>query len=194
MAKKVIFLIGAPGSGKTTDGKIVASECLSEITTYSLGDVLKMDMKRGGKIGKIINDYLSKDELVPSDLVVDELCKTVLNAPTDIVLIDGFPRELDSVKILGDRIFNLHKVELLSVIEIRVKEDIAKERYFKAHEENEERFNHLMKIYKDTISHIEEYYNKNNILKIVDGNQKLDEVVEDIKNYLRDLVKTPLKV
>ncbi len=189
MSKKLILLIGAPGSGKTTDGKVVASECSDHITSYSLGEVLKDEIKRGGKIGKIINDYVSKGELVPTSLTIDEVCKTILNAPTDIVLIDGFPREMEHVKIFGDVINNLKRVELISVIEVRVSEATARERYFKNHNEGEEEiFAHAMKVYQDTIKEIEEYYNEKNILKVIDGERDLDIVVEDIKSHLRSLI------
>ncbi len=194
MSKKLILLIGAPGSGKTTDGKTVASECVTQITSYSLGEILKQEIEKGGKIGKIIDDYVSKGDLVPTSLTIDEVCKTIADAPTDIVLIDGFPREMEHVKIFGDVINNLKRVELISVIEVRVSEAVARERYFKNHNESEEVFEHSMKVYQATISEIEEYYNKQNILKIIDGERDLDVVVNDIKDYLKSLVSAPLKI
>ncbi len=193
MSKKLILLIGAPGSGKTTDGKVVASECLASITSYSLGEILKSEIDKGGKIGKIIDDYVSKGELVPTALTIDELCKTILDAPTDIVLIDGFPREMEHVKIFGDVINNLKRVELISVIEVRVSEATARERYFKNHNESEEVFAHAMKVYQDTIKEIEEFYDKQNILKVIDGERDLDVVVEDIKSYLKSLIASPIE-
>jgi len=193
MSKKLILLIGAPGSGKTTDGKVVASECLAHITSYSLGEILKSEIDKGGKIGKIIDDYVSKGELVPTALTIDELCKTILDAPTDIVLIDGFPREMEHVKIFGDVINNLKRVELISVIEVRVSEETARERYFKNHNESEEIFNHAMRVYQDTIKEIEEYYNEKNILKVIDGERDLDIIVDDIKSYLKSLIASPIE-
>jgi adenylate kinase len=194
MSKKLILLIGAPGSGKTTDGKSVADECQTDITSYSLGEILKQEIKRGGKIGKIIDDYVSKGKLVPTSLTIDELCKTILDAPTNIVLIDGFPREMEHVKIFGDVINNLQRVELISVIEVRVSEETARSRYFKNHNETEEVFAHSMRVYQDTISEIEEYYNKQNILKVIDGERDLNVVVDEIKAYLKTLISTPMEV
>jgi len=188
MKKKLILLIGAPGSGKTTDAKKIAQMCQADISSYSLGEILKEDIKKGGKIGKIINDYVSKGELVPTSLTIDEVCKTILNAPTEIVLIDGFPREIEHVKIFGDVIENLKRVELLAVIEVRVSEETARERYFQNHNEDPEVFEHSMEIYKKTIKEIEEYYKNKNILKIIDGERDQDIVVEDILNYIREII------
>lgn len=188
--KKLILLIGTPGSGKTTDAKLIAKD-IPEITSYSLGEILKQEIQKGGKIGKIINDYVSKGELIPTSLTIDELCKTILDAPTDVVLVDGFPREIEHVKIFGDVIANLKRVELLSVIEVRVHPDIAKERYFKNHNESEEVFNHSMEIYQNTIKEIEEYYKDKNILKVIDGERDLKEVVNDIEEHIKSLIPIP---
>jgi len=190
--KKLILLIGAPGSGKTTDAKLIAKD-IPNITSYSLGEILKQEIQKGGKIGKIINDYVSKGELIPTSLTIDELCKTILDAPTDVVLVDGFPREIEHVKIFGDVIANLKRVELLSVIEVRVSPEVAKERYFKNHNEDEEVFNHSMKIYQDTIKEIEEYYKDKNILKVIDGERDLKEVVNDIEEHIKSLISTPVE-
>ena len=40
MSKKLILLIGAPASGKTTDGSLIAQNH-QEITNYSLGNLLR---------------------------------------------------------------------------------------------------------------------------------------------------------
>ena len=162
--------------------------CQADISSYSLGEILKEDIKKGGKIGKIINDYVSKGELVPTSLTIDEVCKTILNAPTEIVLIDGFPREIEHVKIFGDVIENLKRVELLSVIEVRVSEETARERYFQNHSDSPDVFEHSMRVYQDTIKEIEEYYKNKNILKIIDGERDQDIVVEDILNYIREII------
>ena len=190
MAKKLILLIGAPGSGKTTDGKTVANECSANVTSYSLGEILKQEIKKGGAIGKIINDYVSKGELIPTSLTIDEVCKTILDAPTDLVMLDGFPREMEQVKIFGDVLNNFKRVEIISVIEVRVSEETARQRYFQNHDEDKEVFEHSLQVYLKTIEEIENFYKKDNILKVIDGEQGFEKVILDIKDHLRALVST----
>ena len=190
MLKKLILLIGAPGSGKTTDGQAIAKNH-SDITSYSLGELLKEEIAKGTATGKIINDYVSKGDLVPTAIAIDTLCSAIKKSSTEIVLIDGFPRKEKHMKIFADVIFNeSDKVDLVSVIEVRVSEDVARERVLgkESNKEDEELFNHQMAVYKDAIEHIEEFYNHDNLLKVIDGEQDIDVVVAEINAFLKEKV------
>ena len=190
MLKRLILLIGAPGSGKTTDGKVIAKNH-PDITSYSLGELLKEEIARGTATGKIINDYVSKGDLVPTAIAIDTLCSAIKKAPTEVVLVDGFPRKEKHMKIFADVVFNeSDKVDLISVIEVRVSEDVARERVLgqDATKEQEELFNHQMAVYKDAIEHIEEFYNHDNLLKVIDGERDVDVVVAEIDAFLQDKV------
>jgi len=189
VSKKLILLIGAPGSGKTTDAKEIAKNH-SNITSYSLGELLKDEIAKKTKTGKITNDYVSKGDLVPTAITIDTICNAVQKAPTDIVLIDGFPRKDKQMKIFADIVNDVNRVDLISVIEIRVSESVARERVLgkEATEEEIEIFNHQMAIYKETIEHIEEFYNHNKLLKVIDGEQDLSVVLEQIDNFLKEKI------
>lgn len=191
MLKKLILLIGAPGSGKTTDGNNIAKNH-SDITHYSTGDLLKSEVKKETKLGKINKGFIENGELVPTDIVIDTIVGAVKNAPTDIVLLDGFPRKEKQMKFFADCLNNVDGIELSSVIEIRVSEDVSRERVLGSDdsktEENVNIFNNTMRIYKETITEIEEFYNQNNLLKVIDGERDVSVVVEDIDNFLQEQI------
>jgi len=189
VSKKLILLIGAPGSGKTTDGKAIAKNH-SEITSYSLGELLKEEIEKHTTTGKIIKDYTSKGDLVPTAIIIDNLCSAIQKAPTDVVLIDGFPRKDKQMKIFADIVNDVNRVDLISVIEVRVSEAVARKRVLSKNKSNEseEIFNHQMSIYRETIKHIEEFYNQKNILKIINGERDMDVVIAEIDSYLQDKV------
>jgi adenylate kinase len=188
MSKKLILLIGAPGSGKTTDGSAIAKNH-PEITAYSIGKLLENEAKKDTKLGKINNDYISKGELIPTAIVIDTIMEAVKNAPTDIVLLDGFPRKEKQMKIFADILSANHTIELDSVIEIRVSEEVARERVLGRNkdrdDDSEKIFNNRMRIYKETISNIEEFYDHDNLLKIIDGEREVEAVVADIDEFLK---------
>lgn len=179
MSKKLILLIGAPASGKTTDGSLIAKNH-PEITNYSLGNLLKEEIEKHSKLGKINNDYISKGQLVPTAIAIDTIMDALRKSPTDIVLLDGFPREEEQMKIFSDILNGDHSIELDSVIEIRVSKEVAKQRVG-----NDELFEEQMKVYQDTIENIETFYNKDNILKVIDGEQNVENVVSDIDEFLK---------
>jgi len=191
MSKKLILLIGAPGSGKTTDGSAIAQNH-SEITAYSIGELLEKETKKDTKLGKINKNYILKGELIPTAIVIDTIMDAVKNAPTNIVLLDGFPRKEKQMKIFADILSANHTIELYSVIEIRVSEAIARERVLGRSDradDQEEIFNNRMKIYQETISNIEEFYDHNNLLKIIDGEQEVSAVINDIDEFLKSHIK-----
>ena len=60
MAKKLFLVIGAPGSGKTTDASIIAKRHKEHIVHYSTGDMLRDEIASGSELGELINTYIKK--------------------------------------------------------------------------------------------------------------------------------------
>lgn len=47
--KKLFLIIGAPGSGKTTDAQIIARDNADSIVHYSTGDLLREEVASGSE-------------------------------------------------------------------------------------------------------------------------------------------------
>jgi adenylate kinase len=187
MSKKLILLIGAPGSGKTTDALAIAKKHI-EVTAYSTGELLEAEKESQSALGKIIGQYKDKGELVPTSITLDTIFEAIQKSPTEVVLLDGFPREKESINSFCDIIYNSHNIELDAVIEIRVSDMVAKERYLSGHEETEEVFQRSLAVYKETIEYIEAFYKDKNLLQVVNGEQELFRVIEDIDKILENKV------
>ncbi len=88
-----IVMLGKPGSGKGTVGKML-SELLG-ITHISSGELFRSYIKKAGEIGKQIDSYVSKGNLVPDDLAI-KLVEQRLQEPDckNGVILDGFPRTI----------------------------------------------------------------------------------------------------
>jgi adenylate kinase len=110
----------------------------------------------------------------------------VKNAPTDIVLLDGFPGKEKQLQYFCDYIFNNAKIEVVSVLEIKVNDTLAKERWL-ASGRSEDIFEHELKSYKESLSEIEAHYDKKAVLKVIDGNKDLNAVIADIDAYLESI-------
>jgi len=184
MPKKLILLIGAPGSGKTTDAEAIAKNH-KEITSYSLGSLLVEESKKDTKLGKINRDYMEKGDLVPTAIVIDTLCSAIHNASTDVVLIDGFPRKEKQMKFFGDLVADVNRVDLVAVIEIRVSRETALKRVESLDNFNKDVFCHAMDLYEDTIKEIEEFYNHDGLLRVINGERNVSDVIEDIDEFLQ---------
>src|SRR5205823_4154738 len=113
-----VLPIGAPGSGKGTQGKIVAERLgLPKITT---GDILREAVKAGTPLGVQAKKYMDDGKLVP-DAVILSLIKEELAKPEakEGAIFDGFPRTAAQAELvdttLGERGQRLSKVLLLDV-------------------------------------------------------------------------------
>lgn len=101
-----IVIFGAPGSGKGTQSeRIVAKYGINHIST---GDVLRAEIKNGTELGKIAKGYIDQGQLIPDELIIDILAKT-LDSFKDSkgVIFDGFPRTIPQAealkKVLAER-------------------------------------------------------------------------------------------
>ncbi len=183
MPKKLILLIGAPGSGKTTDAKLIAEKHEGSFTSYSTGDLIRKEVENETAIGKIAKDFVAKGDLVPTAIVVEMIVAAVKAAPTEIVLLDGFPGKEKQMQHFCDFLFSNNGIKLISVIEVRVNEEVAKERWL-ASGKDEDIFRHEMSAYTEAISVIEKHYEDKNVLKIIDGEKDLEAVVAEIDTFL----------
>jgi len=186
MSKKLILLIGAPGSGKTTDGRDIA-EKHSDITHYCTGELLKEESKKETKIGKIEKGFIDQGKLVPTDIVIDTIIEAIRNAPTDIVLIGGFPRKEKQMKFFADALYNIKGIELNAVFEIRVSEGTARERFLE-NGGSDEIFDAEMQTYQSTLEEIEDFYKHDNLLTVIDGERESSVVVNELDALLKKQV------
>ncbi|XP_018614938.1 adenylate kinase isoenzyme 1-like isoform X2 [Scleropages formosus] len=92
--RKIIFVVGGPGSGKGTQcERIVAKYGYTHLST---GDLLRAEVDSGSERGKQLSAIMQKGELVPLDTVLDML-KDAMISKADVskgFLIDGYPREV----------------------------------------------------------------------------------------------------
>ncbi len=195
--KKLFLIIGAPGSGKTTDASIIA-EKNDNIVHYSTGDMLREEVASGSTLGKEIDSYISKGALVPLEIIVNTIVSAINNAPVDNVLIDGYPRSTEQMIAFDELVSKEDNIELASVIEVRVSEDVAKERILgraadaKPGEERSddsiEVFWDRMKIYTNPLTEIQKFYTNKNLLKVIDGARTLEEVVADMETFVKSKI------
>ena len=193
MAKKLFLIIGAPGSGKTTDAEIIAERNPDTIVHYSTGEMLRQEVASGSELGKEIDSYISKGALVPLEIVINTIVGAVKNAPKEIVLIDGFPRSTEQMKALDEILKKEKDVKLAAVIEVRVSEEVARERILgraeeaevKRSDDNEEVFKHRMKIYLDPLPEIEKFYESKGLLKVIDGERPIEPIVDEMEAFIK---------
>jgi len=186
MPKKLILIIGPPGAGKSTECKLLTDKHKDDIVSYSVTNIIKEKIAENSAIGKIMNTYVLSGDLVPGDLIMHEVIDLIKNGSKDIVLMDGLPRGLNQMKTLGDAIHMDDNVQLVAVIKIKVSKETARKRRLSNNTSQEEIdiFEHKMDVYNDLLEEIENYYKKDNLLTVIDGEKDSEAVVAEIDELL----------
>ena len=104
--KNVFLIIGAPGSGKTTDASMI-KEMNQSVEHYSTGDMLRAEVAKGSELGKEINSFISKGNLVPLEIVINTITSAIKSSDLDFIIIDGFPRSVEQMKKFDEVVVRL---------------------------------------------------------------------------------------
>lgn len=120
-----IFL-GAPGAGKGTQAQRLQGDF--GFVQISTGEMLREAMREGTELGKTVQEYITRGELVPDDLVAAVLQERLAQGNVDNgVILDGFPRTVRQAQIL-EEILAKHCWHLCAVLYLKVTEDVVQQR------------------------------------------------------------------
>ncbi len=172
-----ILLFGPQGSGKSTQGKLLATYL--SIPYISTGDIFRAiaseQSAEGDKVRTILTNGKLVDDATTSDLVKKQLAQTRFNSG---FIMDGYPRTIEQV--------NLYEPEFDIVIYLDAPKDVLVERLLSrgrtddAKEAIEERLTHYFNLTEPLLI----YYQKKGILQKINGIGEIDE----IQKRVRDLI------
>jgi len=188
--KKLFLIIGAPGSGKTTDAELIAQES-DNITHYSTGDMLRAEVASGSKLGSEINEYISKGLIVPIKIAIETITNAIQSAPTDVVILDGYPRSIEQMNALEEFLKNDSTIEINTVIEVKVSEETARDRVLgraRGADDNTEVFDNRMRVYIEPLARIQALYSSKNILKVISGEGTIQEIVQEMGSFINSKI------
>jgi adenylate kinase len=193
--KKLFLIIGAPGSGKTTDAELIAAKH-ENITHYSTGDMFRAEVASGSQRGQIIDKYISAGNIVPIDIAIETILGAIKRASTDVVIIDGYPRSVEQMVELDKYLANESEVELVNVIEVDVSQETAFQRVLGRAadadvvraDDNEKVFLNRMKLFTEPLEDIRTFYTKKELLKNISGEATIQEIVDEMDAFIQSKI------
>ena len=183
-----IVIFGPPGAGKGTQSKFIANQF--NLHQLSTGELLRNEIKNKTELGSQISSLINAGELV-SDDVVSNLIKQFIsnNEYKNRLIFDGYPRSLAQANNL-DFLLKKNNQKISLVLKLSVGLETVKKRILerqsleKRADDNEETAIKRYKTYEKSTEPVLEYYNKSNLLKIVNGEAGISEINKEISGLI----------
>ena len=198
-----IILLGSQGAGKGTQAQRLAD--LVGARHISTGDIVRAEIKSGSELGKRVQDYNDRGELVPDEIIV-EMAKPYLD-DADSWLLDGFPRNEAQARALDQALEDIGK-DLDAVVALEAPDAALVERlsgrrqsqatgkiyhvkydpppeddpgpFVQRKDDAEEAIRRRLEIYHDQTEPLKDFYAERNLLVTVDAEQEIPKVTEAI--------------
>jgi adenylate kinase len=121
-----LVLLGAPASGKGTQGQTLAAEL--GIPKISTGDMMRAARDAGTELGQLFDGIMSQGKLVPDDLVIRLVDERLAGPDAQRgFILDGFPRTVPQAEAL-DRLLASRGASLNAAINIATPRELLLER------------------------------------------------------------------
>jgi adenylate kinase len=189
-----LILLGPPGAGKGTQAqRLVAKYGLVQLST---GDMLRAAVSAGTPIGRHVAEIMARGGLCPDEIVVG-IVEDRIQQPDARkgFILDGFPRTVPQAEAL-DRMLAKHGVALDAVIELRVDEAALLRRIESRiaemtargeklrDDDNADVLHRRMAAYRELTEPLIAYYQRQGVLRTVDGMASIPEVTAAIDKAL----------
>lgn len=179
-----LVFIGPPGAGKGTQAEYLVKKY--NPAHLSTGDMLRAARDAGTEVGLKANEYMSRGELVPDQVIVDIIKERL--AADDCAkgfLLDGFPRTIAQAEAL-DQMLAEAGTPLDIVLELRVpEEELFKRLAGRGRaDDNPDAIRTRLVGYRNQTSPLLDYYGKKGLLVTIDGLGAIEEIWSRIEAVL----------
>ena len=202
-----LILLGAPGAGKGTQAEIIAAKL--SIPTISTGNILREAIRNGTETGLKAKSFMDQGKLVPDEVIIGIVEERVAQPDcANGFILDGMPRTIPQAQALEDRGIHFDSVVSIeiedAVIEQRMTgrrvcgkcgasyhivanppkaegicDSCGSELMIRKDDAPETVRNRLTVFHKET-EPLKDFYQKLGKLKLVNGNQPIENATRDI--------------
>jgi adenylate kinase len=181
-------MVAPQGAGKGTQAARLAVHY--GIEHISSGDLLRTEVAKGTEVGREAKEYLDHGDLVPDDVILQMMVRRLMAAAARGFVLDGWPRTIHQALALDDLVGDLPDVGLQAAINLDVPPDELRRRLLDRagsegrSDDTDSAIEHRLGIYERETRPLLDYYGRNGVLVVVDGNQPPDAVTKDLIGQL----------
>lgn len=182
--KRLIFL-GPPGAGKGTQAAVVAKTV--DIAHISTGELLRAAVTAQSDLGKQAQDYMSRGDLVPDELVLGLVKERLAESDAQSGwILDGFPRNVVQAQALDALLQDIHQTAD-GAVNFEVPDEALVQRLLQRGraDDAEEVVRHRLKVYREKTAPLIAYYQARNELISIDGYAPVESVTASLQQVLQ---------
>lgn len=184
-----IVLLGAPGSGKGTQAKLLREKLA--VPHISSGDLLRSAVKAGTELGRQAGIVMDRGELVSDDIVLGLIEERLSQDDTkNGFILDGYPRNIAQAEALDELLDRMGR-PVDEALQINVDTEVVVKRIAgRAEEEDrsddsEEVVRNRLRVYAEQSAPVVDYYTNKGVLSGVLGEGSAEEVFQNILGVLQ---------
>jgi adenylate kinase len=183
-----VVLLGPPGSGKGTQGKLLAERL--GVPAISTGDILRAAVRDRTPLGRQAQAIMDKGELVSDDLIVALIRERLAerDAGGGFVL-DGFPRTIAQAEALEELLAG-NGDGLSAVVNLSVPESVLVERMLGRSQaegradDRPETIRERLRVYREKTEPLVGFYRQRDLVADVDGVGSVPEIAGRVDSAL----------
>ena len=183
-----LIFLGPPGVGKGTQAKRVCN--YYNIIHLSTGEILRAEIVAESEIGQKAKSYIDNGKLVPDEVLLGIMDNRLKKDDAQKgYLLDGFPRTIPQAEGL-DKIMKNICHTLNGTISLTADEDELVQRLINRglesgrSDDTPEVIRQRQKVYWNQTAPLLEFYQRKNLLKVVDGLGDIPKITERILDVL----------
>ncbi len=185
-----VVLFGPPGSGKGTQGKLLADKY--DLVYISTGSLLRREIEKGTEMGLAAKKYVEKGDIVPDEFAIKLIEKQIQTHPdANGFFFKGFPRTIVQAYILDGLlrklnssvscVFNLDVPTLESIKRLSARSKTKKSRYY---DMNTDVIIRRLENFQNRTKPVLDYYEKQKNIYNIDGIGTEEEVLKRLTKKL----------
>ena len=184
-----IVILGPPGAGKGTQGKLIAAD--AGIPHVNTGDMFRAECAAGTKLGDRVRSILDDGDLVPDELTIEVVRARLGQDDTARgFVLDGFPRTLAQAEALDRVLVEIDRGELCVVLDFQIPDEAALQRLLGRagvegrSDDTLDLIQHRLDVYHEKSEPLVEYYRARGILVGIHADRGVEEVFAEVQQVL----------